>query len=368
MIAVQMPDGASLERTESRDERDHARRPRRPGRGTRDRIGTGGPSPLDGDVSLANAGIVYLMLKNWSERGHGEDLEGDQASLASRGARRRAGGAHARARPAADPGPRRLERLPDAGRDDRRQLRLRAAPARDRRHRARGQRLAGACASAFTAFRASVPQVTVDVDKTHAATLNVAVGDVYNTVQIYLGSSFVNLFTRYGHNYMVYLQADPHAPSERPGRQGPLRAQPGRKHGAGRGRGRHPRGARDRRSCRSTTCFPRRRSTAWPRAGWSSGQALAAMEADRPQDAAARDGFRVDGDVVPGAARRELHLLHLRARDPARLLRALRPVRELDHAGRGHSRGADGAPRNGRGAQAGRATTTTSTSRSGSCC
>jgi HAE1 family hydrophobic/amphiphilic exporter-1 len=62
---------------------------------------------------------------------------------------------------------------------------------------------------AFTAFRASVPQVTVNVDKTQAATRNVNVGDVYNTVQIYLGSSFVNLFTRFGRNYMVYLQADP---------------------------------------------------------------------------------------------------------------------------------------------------------------
>src|SRR5262249_59587981 len=61
----------------------------------------------------------------------------------------------------------------------------------------------------FTAFRASVPQVTVNVDKTQAATRNVNVGDVYNTVQIYLGSSFVNLFTRFGRNYMVYLQADP---------------------------------------------------------------------------------------------------------------------------------------------------------------
>src|SRR4030095_7171868 len=63
--------------------------------------------------------------------------------------------------------------------------------------------------NAFTAFRASGPQVTVNVYTTHAATLNVTVGDIYNTVQIYLGSSFVNLFTRYGHNYMVYLQADP---------------------------------------------------------------------------------------------------------------------------------------------------------------
>ena len=71
-----------------------------------------------------------------------------------------------------------------------------------------GQRVARV-REAFTAFRASVPQVTVNVDKTHAANLDVNLGDVYNTVQIYLGSTFVNLFTRFGHNYMVYLQADP---------------------------------------------------------------------------------------------------------------------------------------------------------------
>ena len=42
---------------------------------------------------------------------------------------------------------------------------------------------------AFTAFRANVPQVSLKVDQTQAATLNVDVGDVYNTVQIYLGST-----------------------------------------------------------------------------------------------------------------------------------------------------------------------------------
>src|SRR6185295_10518104 len=44
-------------------------------------IGTGGPSPLDGDVSLANAGIVYLMLKDWKERGRAEDLDAVVAGL-----------------------------------------------------------------------------------------------------------------------------------------------------------------------------------------------------------------------------------------------------------------------------------------------
>jgi len=62
---------------------------------------------------------------------------------------------------------------------------------------------------AFTAFRANVPQLSLTVNRDQAATLNVDVGDVYNILQSSLGSTYVNLFTRFGHNYMVYVQGDP---------------------------------------------------------------------------------------------------------------------------------------------------------------
>ncbi len=81
---------------------------------------------------------------------------------------------------------------------------------------------------ALTPLRASVPQVAVQVNRTHAESLGVAVGDVQDTVQTYLGSSFANFFTRFGHNYMVYVQAD--APFRRePGdlREYPVRSQTG---------------------------------------------------------------------------------------------------------------------------------------------
>ena len=61
---------------------------------------------------------------------------------------------------------------------------------------------------ALTPLRASVPQITLDINQTQAESLGVGTGDVYQTVQTYLGSSFVNLFTKFGHNYMVYAQAD----------------------------------------------------------------------------------------------------------------------------------------------------------------
>jgi HAE1 family hydrophobic/amphiphilic exporter-1 len=63
--------------------------------------------------------------------------------------------------------------------------------------------------NAFTAFRANVPQLSLTVNRAQAATLNVDVGDVYNMLQSSLGSTYVNLFTRFGHNYMVYVQGDP---------------------------------------------------------------------------------------------------------------------------------------------------------------
>src|SRR4029450_1436443 len=81
MGAVQMPDGASLERTQKVMDEVSKIALSVPGADHAIAIGTGGPSPLDGDVSLANAGIVYLMLKSWSERGKGEDLSDVTAGL-----------------------------------------------------------------------------------------------------------------------------------------------------------------------------------------------------------------------------------------------------------------------------------------------
>jgi len=61
---------------------------------------------------------------------------------------------------------------------------------------------------ALTPLRASVPQITIDVNQTQAESLGVVTNDIYQTMQSYLGSSFVDLFTKFGHNYMVYAQAD----------------------------------------------------------------------------------------------------------------------------------------------------------------
>jgi hydrophobic/amphiphilic exporter-1 (mainly G- bacteria), HAE1 family len=57
-------------------------------------------------------------------------------------------------------------------------------------------------------FRAGVPQLRVIVDRVKAETLKVSVGDVFNVLAGYVGSSYVNQFNRFGRTFQVYVQAD----------------------------------------------------------------------------------------------------------------------------------------------------------------
>jgi len=60
----------------------------------------------------------------------------------------------------------------------------------------------------FTTFRAHTPQLYIDVDRAKAKTMNVALSDIFSTLQIYLGSLYVNDFTLFNRNYQVTAQAD----------------------------------------------------------------------------------------------------------------------------------------------------------------
>ncbi len=63
-------------------------------------------------------------------------------------------------------------------------------------------------AGLFTGFQVNVPQVQAGVDRTKARQLGVAVTDVFETLQIYLGSVYVNDFNLFGRTYSVRVQAD----------------------------------------------------------------------------------------------------------------------------------------------------------------
>ena len=66
----------------------------------------------------------------------------------------------------------------------------------------------------YTTFNPAVPQRYLEVDRAKAKTLKVALPDIFDTLQINLGSSYVNEFNKYGRVYRVYLQADAEARSD----------------------------------------------------------------------------------------------------------------------------------------------------------
>ena len=114
----------------------------------------------------------------------------------------------------------------------------------------------------LTVFRANTPQLYVDIDRTKCKMLGVALSDVFATLQVELGGLYVNDFNQFGRTWQVNAQADipyrmqPEGPAppvcpQRPGRHGP----------AGH-RGDHPRHAAGPSWSTATTCGPPPPSTA----------------------------------------------------------------------------------------------------------
>jgi HAE1 family hydrophobic/amphiphilic exporter-1 len=61
---------------------------------------------------------------------------------------------------------------------------------------------------AYTLFNARTPNYQLHVDRDKAKKMGVSIGDVYSTISAYLGSSYVNDFTKYGRSFRVVTQAD----------------------------------------------------------------------------------------------------------------------------------------------------------------
>jgi hydrophobe/amphiphile efflux-1 (HAE1) family protein len=61
---------------------------------------------------------------------------------------------------------------------------------------------------AFSSYQVNVPQLSADVDRVKAKRHGVQLADVFETMQVYLGSSYVNDFNRFGRTYRVVVQAD----------------------------------------------------------------------------------------------------------------------------------------------------------------
>ena len=60
----------------------------------------------------------------------------------------------------------------------------------------------------FSSFQVNVPQLFADVDRDKAKQLGIRLNDLFSTLQIYLGSQYVNDFNKFGRTYQVIAQAD----------------------------------------------------------------------------------------------------------------------------------------------------------------
>ena len=204
LAAVQLPDGASLDRTQRVLDSVSEISGKTPG--VAQVISIAGISALDNSSSLANAGVAYLILKDWDARGAGEDLRSLVVGLNQKL------GAIADARIIVLPPPP-IQGIGNAA-GFAMQVELRDGNADFNKLQAITNAIVtnGQSQSALqrvsSPFRSMVPQFDVEVDRIKTQTLHVTTDVVFSTLASYLGSSYVNQFTKFGRTFQIYAQAD----------------------------------------------------------------------------------------------------------------------------------------------------------------
>src|SRR5262252_1309979 len=204
IVSAQLPDGASLARTQKSLDQisDIARKVP----GVEQAITIAGISVLDNSASLANAGVAYLILKEWSKRGRGEDLRALFVRLNA------AFNAVEDARILVLPPPP-IQGIGNAG-GFTLQIELRDGSSDFAKLQSLTQTIVSNAQSQSalqrvnTSFRAMAPQFRIDVDRVKAQAVHLSVDQVFSALSSYIGASFVSQITKFGRTFQVYVQAD----------------------------------------------------------------------------------------------------------------------------------------------------------------
>jgi HAE1 family hydrophobic/amphiphilic exporter-1 len=205
MIAlVQLPEGASLERTQQTLDKVSETTRKMPG--IAQVITIAGVSPLDNNATLANAGVAYLVLKDWSERGKGEDLlslfKNLNAALAT------IEDASVLVMP---PPP-----IQGVGNDAGFTMQIELRDGSFDMAKLQGitnavvakAKTQSALQLVLASFHADVPQYTLEVDRVKTQTVGVSLDQVFSALSGYLGSSYVDQFNKFGRVFQIYVQGD----------------------------------------------------------------------------------------------------------------------------------------------------------------
>ena len=206
LAGVQLPDGASLERTSAVLQ--EVSRFAKATPGVRQVVTIAGMSLLDNSAALANAGVAYIVLEDWGIRGKatGQDIRTIAQKLMQDMTALQDGRGFVLAPPP-------IQGIGNVSgfqmqveqRDGSFDLVKLQDVARDLADQARTQ---SAIANPISSFRAGAPHIDVEIDRAKAETLQVQVGDVFSTLSSYLGSTYVNRFNKFGLSLQVYVQAD----------------------------------------------------------------------------------------------------------------------------------------------------------------
>ncbi len=204
IAAVQLPDGAALDRTQKVLGEVSEIASQTPG--VAQVITIAGISALDNSASLANGGVAYIILTDWDSRGPGEDLRSLVIGLNQKV------GAILDARTLVLPPP------PIQGIGNAAGFAMQVELRDGNSDFAKLQAITGAIVAnaqsqsalqrVNSPFRSMVPQFDVEVDRIKSQTLQVTVDQVFSTLASYLGSSYVNQFNKFGRVFQVYAQAD----------------------------------------------------------------------------------------------------------------------------------------------------------------
>ncbi len=164
----------------------------------------GGLSILDG-ANVSNISTTFVVYKDWEERGSALN----QDKIVSSINRELAGIQEAQAFVVIPPPIRGLGQTGGFQMmvEDRRSLGLAQLQQAVKELIQKGNSQPGLQGLATT-FSVSSPQLYLDIDRTKAESLQVPLLNVFNTLQAYLGSSFVNLFNKFNQVFQVYIQAD----------------------------------------------------------------------------------------------------------------------------------------------------------------
>jgi hydrophobic/amphiphilic exporter-1 (mainly G- bacteria), HAE1 family len=206
MLAVQLPEGAALGRTTASLDRAAEEALKIPG--VERVISIAGLSLLDNSADLFNAGAAWVMLKPFDERLKAKDQ--DLLSIFER--LQTAVSALPDGRPYVLPPPA-IQGIGNAGGFQMQLELLGGSNDYEKLGAVTDQMIKGAAAdpslrNVLTTFRTSAPHVTLFVDRDRAQTLRVSVGDVFATLTDFVGSTYVNQFNKFGLSLQVYVQAE----------------------------------------------------------------------------------------------------------------------------------------------------------------